>query len=90
VYTLMEDIIYFESCRGQSDDHEGRLSISFAIAKPGSCDIIWAIVNVFTVATDLLGTVKGKMAQIRLQKICYYCQAWYLAWHGEPLFLPAF
>ncbi len=23
---------------------------------------------------------------MKLQKLCYYCQAWYLAWNNEPLF----
>ena len=27
-----------------------------------------------------------RMTQLRLQKLLYYCQGWYLAWYGDPLF----
>lgn len=29
---------------------------------------------------------KGPMTTMKLQKLVYYCQAWSLAWDGEPLF----
>lgn len=29
---------------------------------------------------------KGPMTTMKLQKLSYYCQAWSLAWDGEPLF----
>lgn len=28
----------------------------------------------------------GPMDAMKLQKLAYYCQAWHLAWQGEPLF----
>lgn len=28
----------------------------------------------------------GSMTTMKLQKLCYYCQAWALAWDEEPLF----
>ena len=28
----------------------------------------------------------GEMTTMKLQKLCYYVQAWYLAWEEEPLF----
>jgi uncharacterized phage-associated protein len=37
------------------------------------------MVNVFTVARYLLGPMRGKTAPVRLQKLCYSAQAWYLA-----------
>lgn len=29
---------------------------------------------------------QGKMTTMKLQKLCYYSQAWSLAWEGVPLF----
>lgn len=29
---------------------------------------------------------QGKMSTMKLQKLCYYCQAWSLVWDDEPLF----
>jgi uncharacterized phage-associated protein len=28
----------------------------------------------------------GPMTTMKLQKLCYYAQAWHLAWEGKPLF----
>ena len=28
----------------------------------------------------------GTMTTMKLEKLCYYCQAWSLAWDGRPLF----
>lgn len=41
--------------------------------------------NVFDVAKYILETT-GKMSTMKLQKLCYYCQAWSLVWDDEPLF----
>ncbi|MBR1631348.1 MAG: DUF4065 domain-containing protein [Paludibacteraceae bacterium] len=41
--------------------------------------------SVFDVAKYILH-IKGKMSTWKLQKLCYYCQAWHLAWTGEELF----
>lgn len=41
--------------------------------------------NVFDVARYILET-KGKMSTMKLQKLCYYAQAWSLVWDDEPLF----
>lgn len=41
--------------------------------------------NVFDVAKYILEKM-GKMSTWKLQKLCYYSQAWTLAWDGEPLF----
>ena len=32
----------------------------------------------------------GPMTTMKLQKLAYYCQAWHLAWEGEPLFAEEF
>ncbi len=29
---------------------------------------------------------KGTLSTLKLQKLCYYCQAWHLAWEDVPLF----
>lgn len=29
---------------------------------------------------------EGQMSTMKLQKLCYYCQAWSLVWDDEPLF----
>lgn len=41
--------------------------------------------NVFDVAQYILAN-QGPMTTMKLQKLVYYCQAWSLAWDGEPLF----
>ncbi len=41
--------------------------------------------NVFDVAKYIL-TKKGKLSTMKLQKLCYYAQAWSLVWDDEPLF----
>ena len=41
--------------------------------------------NVFDVAAYILEKY-GEMTAMRLQKLCYYSQAWSLAWEEEPLF----
>jgi uncharacterized phage-associated protein len=43
------------------------------------------MVTVHDVAAGLLNRV-GPMTAMKLQKLVYYCQAWHLARHGEPLF----
>lgn len=41
--------------------------------------------SVFDVA-DYILDVKGSMTTMKLQKLCYYSQAWSLAWEDEPIF----
>lgn len=41
--------------------------------------------NVFTVTRYILGEL-GPVSTWKLQKLCYYSQAWSLAWTGEPIF----
>lgn len=41
--------------------------------------------NVFDVAKYILEKT-GRQSTWKLQKLCYYSQAWTLAWDGEPLF----
>ncbi len=42
-------------------------------------------VSVFDVARYILNR-QGEMSTWKLQKLCYYAQAWTLAWDGKPLF----
>jgi uncharacterized phage-associated protein len=42
--------------------------------------------NVFDVAKYILDTVGGDVSIMKLQKLCYYCQAWHLVWAGQPMF----
>lgn len=44
-----------------------------------------ATATVFDVAEYILEQY-GEMTAMKLQKLVYYCQAWHLAWDGEPLF----
>lgn len=41
--------------------------------------------NVFDVAKFILEE-KGSMSTMKLQKLCYYCQAWSLVWDDAELF----
>ncbi len=41
--------------------------------------------NVFNVARYILNKL-GPISTWKLQKLCYYSQAWSLAWTGQPLF----
>lgn len=41
--------------------------------------------NVLNVARYIIEKC-GPMTTMKLQKLTYYCQAWSLAWDGEPLF----
>ena len=41
--------------------------------------------NVFDTAKYILGKT-GQVSTWKLQKLCYYSQAWSLAWTGKPLF----
>ena len=41
--------------------------------------------NVFDVAKYILDSIVGEISTMKLQKLCYYSQAWSLAW-GETLF----
>lgn len=41
--------------------------------------------NVFDTAEYILKKT-GTMSTMKLQKLCYYCQAWSLVWDDEPLF----
>lgn len=43
------------------------------------------MLTVFDVAKYILHA-KGRMSTWSLQKLCYYSQAWALAWTGKPLF----
>ncbi len=42
--------------------------------------------NVFDVAKYILEE-KGQISAMKLQKLCYYTQAWYATWEEKPLFL---
>lgn len=41
--------------------------------------------NVFDVAKYILEKA-GPMSTMKLQKLCYYSQAWTIVWDGDPLF----
>lgn len=41
--------------------------------------------NVFDTAKYILET-HGRMSTMKLQKLCYYCQAWSLVWDDKELF----
>lgn len=41
--------------------------------------------NIFDVAAYIL-TKQGQMSTMKLQKLCYYSQAWTLVWDDKPLF----
>ena len=45
--------------------------------------------SVFDVATYILEKC-GPMSTMKLQKLCYYCQAWSLVWDDAPLFTEEF
>jgi uncharacterized phage-associated protein len=41
--------------------------------------------NIFDTARYILEQ-RGPMSTMKLQKLCYYCQAWALVWDDTPLF----
>lgn len=41
--------------------------------------------SIFDVAKYILNRL-GRISTMKLQKLCYYCQAWALVWDDEPLF----
>ena len=41
--------------------------------------------SIFNVAAYVIDKC-GEMTTMKLEKLVYYCQAWSLAWDGEPLF----
>ncbi|MEO6596468.1 MAG: type II toxin-antitoxin system antitoxin SocA domain-containing protein [Planctomycetota bacterium] len=47
------------------------------------------MVTVFDVARYILDK-RGTVGAMSLQKLCYYAQAWHLAWEGEALFVDDF
>lgn len=47
------------------------------------------VANVFDVARYILKS-RGPMSTMKLQKLCYYTQAWSLVWDDEPLFFENF
>lgn len=43
--------------------------------------------NIFNVAKYILETIGGSISTMKLQKLCYYSQAWGLVWNNKtPLF----
>lgn len=42
--------------------------------------------TVFDVAAYVLEKVGRPLSAMKLQKVCYYAQAWHLVWDEEPLF----
>lgn len=42
--------------------------------------------NVFDVAKYILSEIGGTISTMKLQKLCYYSQAWTLVWDHKPLF----
>ena len=47
--------------------------------------MVKGVSDMFDVARYIL-EVKGSMSTMKLQKLCYYCQAWSLVWDDSPLF----
>jgi uncharacterized phage-associated protein len=46
----------------------------------------YIIPNVFDVANYILFIFDGNISKFKLQQLCYYAQAWHLAFNGQPLF----
>lgn len=44
------------------------------------------IVSVFDVAQYVLSRLEDPCTTMKLHKLLYYCQAWYLVWEDKPLF----
>jgi uncharacterized phage-associated protein len=44
------------------------------------------MVNIFDVAKHILHTIGREISPMKLHKLCYYSQAWHLAWYGILLF----
>jgi uncharacterized phage-associated protein len=46
--------------------------------------------NIFDIAKYILTAIGGEVSTMKLQKLCYYCQALSLACEGKPLFAEDF
>jgi len=44
------------------------------------------VVSIFDIAGYILKTIGGEISAMKLQKLCYYSQAWHLVWSDQPLF----
>ena len=44
------------------------------------------MINIFDVAKYILSSIGGEISTMKLQNLCYYSQAWNLAWENESLF----
>jgi uncharacterized phage-associated protein len=44
------------------------------------------MVNVFDIAKYILHINRKEISTTHLQKLCYYCRIWHLAWYGKLLF----
>jgi uncharacterized phage-associated protein len=42
--------------------------------------------NIFDVSKYILDTIGAEISAPKLQKLCFYSQAWHLVWNGLPLF----
>lgn len=42
--------------------------------------------NIFDVAYFILETIGSDISTSKLQRLCFYCQAWHLVWYNKPLF----
>lgn len=67
-------------------------SMIFALSEPSDSIIVdypaearREILSVFDVACYVMSKVK-QCTTMKLQKLLYYCQAWYLVWNDKPLF----
>lgn len=68
-------------------------SMIFALSEPSDSIIVdypaearREILSVFDVACYVMSKVK-QCTTMKLQKLLYYCQAWYLVWNDKPLFI---
>jgi uncharacterized phage-associated protein len=49
------------------------------------------MVNIFDVARHIIKTLGGEISPMKLQKLCYYCQAWHAVFNnGKPFFKERF
>ena len=81
------------SNRGDGDTSQQEGSIDIYSINDGESTVIKKIpateaddvVSVFDVACYIMSKVK-QCTTMKLQKLLYYCQAWYLVWNERPLF----
>lgn len=82
---ILKVVIYRQRMRDSTSEPMPRLNLDKLGGGTGARFTLVCMESVHDVAAYVIGR-QGSMAPTKFQKLVYYCQAWNLAWRGEPLF----